>query len=69
MDSNPKAKKKYEKIPPNVEDAATVSVDSAYHVHKNLGPGLLEKIYERFMEIEIYKRGHSVARQVNYQQL
>jgi len=41
MDPNPKTKKKYEKIPPNVEDAATVSVDSAYHVHKNLGPGLL----------------------------
>ncbi len=64
MYSNQIAKKKYEKIPQNVEDAATIAVNSAYHVHKNLGPGLLERVYERFMEIEITKRGHSVKRQV-----
>ena len=64
MDPNPITKKKYDKIPQNVEDAATIAVNSAYHVHKNLGPGLLERVYERFMEIEISKRGHSVERQV-----
>jgi len=64
MNSNLITKKKYEKIPPHVEDAARIAVNSAYHVHKNLGPGLLERIYERFMEIEITKRGHSVKRQV-----
>lgn len=64
MDSTLKPKK-YERIPTHVEEAAKISVDSAYHVHKNLGPGLLEKAYERFMEIEIKKRGHTVKRQVN----
>ena len=57
-------KKTYEKIPDNVEAAATASVDAAYQVHKNLGPGLLEKIYEQFMEIELKKRGYTVKRQV-----
>jgi GxxExxY protein len=64
MEIQQKAKKKYEKIPQHIEDAATIAVDSAYHVHKNLGPGLLEKSYERFMEIELKKRGCSVKRQV-----
>jgi len=58
------AKKKYEKIPQHIEDAASASVDSAYHVHKNIGEGLLEKVYERFMEVELRKRGHAVKRQV-----
>lgn len=57
-------KRQYEKIPEHVEAAATASVDAAYHVHKNLGPGLLERIYEQFMEIELNKRGHSARRQV-----
>jgi GxxExxY protein len=64
MEIQQKAKKKYEKIPQHIEDAATIAVDSAYHVHKNLGPGLIEKSYERFMEIELKKRGCSVKRQV-----
>jgi GxxExxY protein len=64
METPLKTKKKYEKVPQYIEDAATIAVDSAYHVHKNLGPGLLERNYERFMEIEIRKRGHIVKRQV-----
>jgi GxxExxY protein len=59
-----KAKKKYEKIPQHVEDAASAAVDSAFHVHKNIGEGMLEKIYERFMEVELRKRGCTVKRQV-----
>ena len=62
--NSPLKMKKYEKIPAHVEEAATISVDSAYHVHNNLGPGLLERAYERFLELEINKRGHSVKRQV-----
>jgi GxxExxY protein len=57
-------RKTYEKVPKHVERAASIAVDSAYHVHMNIGPGLLERTYERFMEIEINKRGHSVKRQV-----
>ena len=64
MENQSTTKKKYEKIPQNIEDTATIAVDSAYHVHKNLGPGLLEKSYERFMEVELKKRGSDVKRQV-----
>jgi GxxExxY protein len=56
--------KTYEKIPKSVEDAARSSVDAAYHVHKNIGPGLMEKVYERFMVIELNERGYDVKRQV-----
>ena len=55
---------KYAKIPQETEEAASVAVDAAYHVHRKTGPGLLERNYERFMEIEINRRGHSVKRQV-----
>jgi GxxExxY protein len=56
--------KTYEKIPKSVEDAARSSVDAAYHVHKNIGPGLMEKVYEHFMVIELKERGCDVKRQV-----
>ncbi len=56
--------KKYEKLPQNVEDAAKYSVDSAYTVYKQLGPGLLEKVYEHFMIFELQKRGCTVQTQV-----
>jgi hypothetical protein len=40
-------------------------VDSAYHVHKNLGPGLLEKIYEVCFCHELHKRGLKYQRQID----
>jgi len=43
----------------------TEIVDAAYSVHKELGPGLLEKVYETCMEYELIKRGFEVKRQVN----
>lgn len=38
-------------------------VDAAFHIHKNLGPGLLESVYEVILAHELEKRGLSVARQ------
>jgi GxxExxY protein len=38
--------------------------DAAYHVHKRLGPGLLESVYEVILAHELRKRGLSVDRQV-----
>lgn len=32
-------------------------VDIAFHIHKALGPGLLEKVYERCFCYELSKRG------------
>jgi len=39
-------------------------VDAAYHVHVQLGPGLLETVYEVALVHELKKRGLKVARQV-----
>jgi len=39
-------------------------VDSAFKVHKFLGPGLLESVYEHCLAHELAKRGFPVARQV-----
>ena len=38
-------------------------VDAAYHVHRDLGPGLLESIYEAVLAKVIADRGHRVVRQ------
>ena len=40
-------------------------VDAAFAVHKNLGPGLLEKIYETFFCYELSKRELKFKRQVD----
>lgn len=40
-------------------------VDSAFVVHKNLGPGLLEKVYEVCFFYELSKRGLKYHRQVD----
>jgi GxxExxY protein len=54
------------KEPTEQEEAiATQIVDAAYTVHKVLGPGLLEKIYEVCFCHELQKRGLSYQRQVD----
>jgi GxxExxY protein len=45
-------------------EIAKLVVDSAYHVHTKLGPGLLESVYEVVLAHEIEKRGFAVKRQV-----
>jgi GxxExxY protein len=66
MISDTNSNKKYEKIPKHIEDAASAAVDSAFHVHKKLGGGMLERIYERFMEVGLKRRGCTVKRQVRF---
>jgi len=39
-------------------------VNAAYKVHKELGPGLLEKVYEACLAYELEKAGYLVKRQV-----
>ena len=46
------------------EEIARIIVHSAYLVHKELGPGLLEKVYELCLAHEIAKAGLDVKRQV-----
>ncbi len=54
----------FEKIDPELDLIAKQIVDSAYKVHKNLGPGLLENAYELCLIHELNQRGLKVQRQV-----
>ena len=47
-----------------IEQIAKIIVNSAFKVHKELGPGLLEKVYEASLVYEITKAGFEVKRQV-----
>lgn len=51
-------------LPDRTEEIATIIVDCAYKVHKKLGPGLLERIYEVCLAHEISKTGLEIKRQV-----
>ena len=51
-------------ITTKTEEIAKIIVNSAYKVHKELGPGLLEKVYEACLVYEITKAGFEVKRQV-----
>lgn len=46
------------------DDLSRHVVDAAFHVHKNLGVGLLEGIYEECMVVEFRKRNIPFLRQV-----
>jgi len=56
--------KRFKAIPTELEAVATKIVDCAYHVHQNLGPGLLESIYESCFCYELKKRDLRYERQV-----
>jgi len=49
------------------DEVAAGIVDAAFAVHKKLGPGLLEKVYETCLCHEIRKRGLKCERQVPVQ--
>ena len=38
-------------------EIATLIVDTAYHIHVRLGPGLLESVYQEVLVYELRKRG------------
>jgi GxxExxY protein len=54
----------YSPLPEAVEKLAAVVIDAGLKVHRTLGPGLLESVYEECLSLELYKRGHSPRRQV-----
>ena len=58
-------KKEFEPIPNELEYIGKIVVDAAYTVHKSLGPGLLEKVYEICFCHELEKRGLKYKRQVD----
>ena len=49
----------------NIEKLATVAVDCGYHLHREIGPGLLESVYELLLCESLIERGLKVERQVS----
>jgi GxxExxY protein len=60
-------KKRFEPIPEELEFIAKQIVDAAYTVHKHLGPGLLEKVYEICFCHELKKRGLACKGKLTFQ--
>jgi len=56
---------KFDPIPLELDFIGKKIVDAAYTVHKNLGPGLLEKVYEVCFCHELTKRGLTYQRQID----
>ena len=48
----------------DVEALATIAVDCGFQLHKDLGPGLLESVYEILLFESLKERGLSVQRQL-----
>jgi len=55
---------KYDPLPEEVDRIGKEIVDSAYRVHKELGPGLLESVYEECMTYDLRRKGFKVETQV-----
>jgi len=47
-----------------VEELARIAVDCVFHLHRDLGPGLLESAYEVLMAESLRQRGLTVERQI-----
>jgi len=43
---------------PTANSISREIVDAAYHVHVDLGPGLLESVYEVVLAHELQKKAH-----------
>ncbi|MCA9238957.1 MAG: GxxExxY protein [Planctomycetales bacterium] len=52
-------------IPEEVERVASAVIDAAFRVHRALGPGLLESVYEACLCYELSKMGIPFKRQLN----
>lgn len=47
----------------DVEQVATKVVDAVYHVHRAIGPGALESVYQRCLAIAFQNRGLTFERE------
>lgn len=54
----------FEKIPERVDFLSNRVINAAINVHKELGPGLIESVYETCLFYELNKNGISVEKQV-----
>lgn len=47
----------------DIEEVVSVAIDCGFHLHKELGPGVLESVYEALLAERLKRRGLSVERQ------
>ena len=47
-----------------IEDLARIAVDCGFQLHRDVGPGLLESVYQALMFASLRERGLEVASQV-----
>jgi len=47
----------------DIEDLARIAIDCGFHIHKELGPGLLESVYEAVLAASLIREGLGVQRQ------
>ncbi len=45
-------------------EISRIVVDVAFHIHKDLGPGLLESVYQKIMAYELRNRGLVIEEEV-----
>ena len=58
---------KFQKLTDVEEEIGAAIVKAAFKLHTELGPGLLEKVYEVCLVHELRKAGYAVARQMEIQ--
>ena len=58
-----KARRRKGVVVRDVEELARDAVDCGLRIHRNLGPGLLESVYEAVMSASLARRGLSIERQ------
>jgi GxxExxY protein len=50
-----------------LDDLSAIILDAAITVHRAIGPGLLESVYQECLVLELRKRGIAVEREVHVQ--
>ena len=55
---------RFQKLSDREEEIGKAVVHAAFKVHEQLGPGLLERVYEACLTHELRKAGFAVARQI-----
>ena len=47
----------------NENEISKIILDAAFDIHKKLGPGLLESVYEEILQYELLRKGMKIHRQ------